>query len=171
MKYIVEDTRLIAIADAIRGKTGKTEAITLEQMPLEIASIVGGDAGGDAGGYTHALYNGVRLPILPEEAALNYPRALIRKNNDDQRYDLYFSTSAWYYTNTLTRVKTDAAPHYIVNFADMESATEWVYEKDTSANVNLSDTKTLTWSNRDIDSGSVGSGYTYFRGSDPVPTN
>lgn len=36
--------KLTAIADAIRGKTGKTEEMTLDQMPLEIAGIV---AGGD----------------------------------------------------------------------------------------------------------------------------
>ena len=34
--------KLTAIADAIRGKTGKTEEMTLDQMPLEIAGIVAG---------------------------------------------------------------------------------------------------------------------------------
>lgn len=43
--------KLTAIADAIRGKTGKTEEMTLDQMPLEIASIVAG------GGST--LYTGI----------------------------------------------------------------------------------------------------------------
>lgn len=33
--------KLTAIADAIRGKTGKTEELTLDQMPTEIASIKG----------------------------------------------------------------------------------------------------------------------------------
>ena len=32
--------KLTAIADAIRGKTGKPEEMTLDQMPLEIAGIV-----------------------------------------------------------------------------------------------------------------------------------
>lgn len=40
------DTKLTAIADAIRGKTGKTEEMTLDQMVTEIAGIqIGG--GGD----------------------------------------------------------------------------------------------------------------------------
>lgn len=39
--------KLTGIADAIRGKTGKTEALTLEQMATEIATI---ETGG--GGYT-----------------------------------------------------------------------------------------------------------------------
>jgi hypothetical protein len=35
-EYLVQDTALIAIADAIRAKTGKTDALTLEQMPSSI---------------------------------------------------------------------------------------------------------------------------------------
>lgn len=34
--------KLTAIADAIRTKTGKTDGLTLEQMPAEIAGISGG---------------------------------------------------------------------------------------------------------------------------------
>lgn len=34
--------KLTAIADAIREKTGKSDAMTLEQMPAEIAEISGG---------------------------------------------------------------------------------------------------------------------------------
>ncbi len=37
--------KLASVADAIRGKTGKAEKMTLEQMPLEIASIVSGGGG------------------------------------------------------------------------------------------------------------------------------
>ena len=39
--------KLTAIGEAIRGKTGKTEKLTLEQMPHEIASIVSGGGGGE----------------------------------------------------------------------------------------------------------------------------
>lgn len=38
--------KLKAIADAIRGKTGKTDGLTLDQMPGEIASIETGGGGG-----------------------------------------------------------------------------------------------------------------------------
>ena len=37
--------KLTAIADAIRGKTGKTAGLTLEQMPIEIGGISGGSGG------------------------------------------------------------------------------------------------------------------------------
>lgn len=38
--------KLTAIAEAIRAKTGKSDSMTLEQMPTEIASITGGGSGG-----------------------------------------------------------------------------------------------------------------------------
>ena len=34
--------KLTAIGNAIRGKTGKTELLTLDQMPTEISNIQGG---------------------------------------------------------------------------------------------------------------------------------
>lgn len=42
----INDTKLTAIANAIRGKTGKTAALTLDQMPTEIAGIETGGGGG-----------------------------------------------------------------------------------------------------------------------------
>lgn len=47
--------KLTDIADAIRNKTGKTDLLTLEQMPIEIESIQGG--GGSDSTFT-ALMNG-----------------------------------------------------------------------------------------------------------------
>lgn len=42
---IVSSSKLSAIADAIREKTGKDELLTLDQMPTEIESISGGGGG------------------------------------------------------------------------------------------------------------------------------
>lgn len=43
MKYLsVKNTDMIKIADAIREKTGKTDSMTLDEMPLEIAKIEAG---------------------------------------------------------------------------------------------------------------------------------
>lgn len=44
--------KLTAIADAIRGKTGKTGGLTLDQMATEIAGIQGGGGGSIEGIYT-----------------------------------------------------------------------------------------------------------------------
>lgn len=40
----VLDGKLTSVADAIRSKTGKTDSMTLEQMPGEIEGIVSGDS-------------------------------------------------------------------------------------------------------------------------------
>jgi hypothetical protein len=39
MKYVVDGESLTAIADAIRDKTGKTDDLTLAQMPTELAKL------------------------------------------------------------------------------------------------------------------------------------
>jgi hypothetical protein len=52
MKYIIEDTTLSNIADAIRSKNGESEQYTPEQMAEKIEEIEGGGSGG--GGYTIA---------------------------------------------------------------------------------------------------------------------
>ena len=46
-------TKLTAIADAIRGKTGKTDGLTLDQMATEIAGI---EAGGGGGGGMELIF-------------------------------------------------------------------------------------------------------------------
>lgn len=48
-KYVVKDTSLIAIAEAIRAKTGKSDPLTLADMPTTIANIEtgGGGSSGD----------------------------------------------------------------------------------------------------------------------------
>lgn len=48
MAYVIQDQTLTDIADAIREKTGKTDAMTPLQMPDEILSIQGGDSEWDA---------------------------------------------------------------------------------------------------------------------------
>ena len=63
-KYIIEDTTLSNIADAIRSKTGDTTEYTPAEMPAKIESIeTGGGSGTGGGGYSvdyinRALKNG-----------------------------------------------------------------------------------------------------------------
>ena len=47
-EYLIQDTTLTDIADAIREKTGKTDTMTPLEMPGEIAAIQGGGGGGVA---------------------------------------------------------------------------------------------------------------------------
>ena len=39
MKYAVEDTRMTAIANAVRAKTGKTDTMTVDKIPAEVAAV------------------------------------------------------------------------------------------------------------------------------------
>lgn len=48
MRYVVEESSLVAIADAIRAKTGESASLTLAEMATEIAGIETG--GGSSGG-------------------------------------------------------------------------------------------------------------------------
>lgn len=46
-KYLIEDTTLTSIADAVREKTGDTELIVVSELPSAIAAIETGGGGGD----------------------------------------------------------------------------------------------------------------------------
>ena len=39
----IDETKLSAIGDAIRSKTGNSELLTVDEMPTEIESIEGGE--------------------------------------------------------------------------------------------------------------------------------
>lgn len=68
------NSKLTAIADAIRGKTGGTEKLTLADMPLAIAGIEAGGGGGQyetgemiGDGLSHLWYdskqNAIHIPV------------------------------------------------------------------------------------------------------------
>ena len=47
-EYLIQDTTLTAIADAIREKTGGTDQMTPEQMATEISNIQASGGGDDS---------------------------------------------------------------------------------------------------------------------------
>lgn len=55
--------KLSAIGDAIREKTGKEDKLSLDQMPVEIASIETGGGGGGGGGVTLLYRAEVTEPV------------------------------------------------------------------------------------------------------------
>lgn len=192
MKYIVDETRLVGIADAIRSKTGGAEALTLEQMPTEIAGISGGSGGdgsprvidhvvniavdADTTARTYPqphLYNGVRLPELPFEALANYPYAWIRNNTTSGYYDLVFAAYPWYYNTNVSCSGGDSVtlPWYQIPIATADTATEWTFSKNTTGNFGADSARTVLWSNHDIPNGSATATDIYFEGTEPVPAD
>lgn len=73
--------KLTAIADAIRGKTGKSDSMTLDQMPTEIAGIVTGGGGANVLTYTAAeTLSGTGIIIEIEHGLGKIPKSFYAIN-------------------------------------------------------------------------------------------
>lgn len=175
--------KLTAIANAIRAKTGKTEPLTLDQMPTEIASISGGGGSSSGDGspfvikkvinigakvsvtgekyYTYALYNGVRLPRIPDSVRASYPYAWIRLNAGE--YQMIVSATKWYYSSGKMYLPTSTLnKKYTLTNSSWVDGGGWTDSGAWPIN-------TLIWSSHDIPNGSADATDIYFVGSEPVP--
>ena len=65
-EYLIQDTTLSAIADAIRAKTGTAERLTPEQMIAAITNIQSG-GGGDDNNYKEFVERTTANPTLPSD--------------------------------------------------------------------------------------------------------
>lgn len=190
--------KLTAVADAIRAKTGKAEEMTLDQMPIEINNIQtkDGSTGASFLGmiletvalrgcevtvtsevyYTHFLYNGVRLPRIPDNILKDYPYATIRETTAKGYYDLYVSASGFYFGIYGGRfpVGYDNNGANIANYqipisADMNTA-KWTYKETKYNYFDIQDSGySLLWSNHDIPNGSATATDIYFEATELVP--
>lgn len=192
------DAKLTAIAEAIRAKTGKTDALTLEQMLTEIASIQSGGStieGGTGSAllgtivetvalrgvevsvtaetfYLHALYNGVRLPIIPESVLKSYPYCIIRKGIGTGYYEMYCTIDAGYRSGDNINYSNATKVKYRVAIETMETATEWEDNGTTTSTIiGIDTTRPVIWSNYDIPNGSATATDIYLEATEPVPTD
>lgn len=122
---------------------------------------------------THALYNGVRLPKIPESLLASYPYAWIRKNTTSGYYDLIMSDSPYYYSSYIYEGAGVAGkPYYRVPISSAGSATGWTnYGSHGYTSWGLDANRTVLWSNHDIPNGSATATDIYFEGTEPVPTD
>lgn len=118
--------------------------------------------------YTHFLYNGVRLPKMPDSVLASYPYAWIRNNTTSGYYDLLMCSSKRYYNGGI--YPYDTCKWYRIEIASAASATEWTYYKDESNYFGIDTSRPVLWSNHDIPNGSATATDIYFEGTDPVPT-
>lgn len=211
---LYEETHIQAIANSIRGKTGKTDTMTVEEMSGEIDGITGGGGnlqektiytngeylpdenydgfskvtvlaegadstlpvaeessfGGEATGSGKFYYNGVLLPEIPSDVLAEYPYCWIRNNTTSGYYDLFFSTERFYL------VKSDSVsgsgltkPWYRIEISNYESATEWTYYNDSTANLGIGSDRTVMWSNHDIYQVSNSIPVIYFEATELMP--
>lgn len=115
---------------------------------------------------THAFYNGVRLPIIPEDVLAQYPYAWIRNNTTSGYYDLLLCPTQRYYNSEI--YPADAKKWYRIEIASATSAEEWVFYEDNNNYFGIDDNRTVLWSNHDIPNGSADATDIYFAGSEPV---
>ena len=122
---------------------------------------------------THALYNGVRLPAMPEDVLANYPYVWIRDNGSTGYYDLMFAKGIWhlYYANALNHNDNYNVELYRIKKTDA-NATEWVFNQSISSNAwGIDENRVCIWSNHDIPNGPATATDIYFEGTEPVPTD
>lgn len=173
------------IAKAIRSKDGTTGSIPALTFPERIRALSGGGGGGgDGSPYVvnvpvnisvsvsvtvedyvapkkdYALYNGVRLPSIPEDVLESYPYAAIIRY-EDNTYHLWAFTSKLYYGSNRVNIPACSYASYDV------SGDKWILTGTYTSSSYFAVGTTLVWSNFDVLNGST----IYFAGSEPVPTD
>lgn len=172
--------KLKAIADGFRASRGTTKGYSLDEMAVLAAEKVGG-SGGDGSPrvveslvnietvvsvtwenyYTHAMYNGVRLPKIPENVLVEYPYAYILSSN------AYFGASSVQpYISSSGNLRADGKA--VLYHYDSEKDAWVLFTNQTTVDAPIDG---LTWTNVDIPNGSATATDIYFYGSEPVPTD
>lgn len=121
---------------------------------------------------THCYFNGVKLPAPPADVLAQYPYAWIRKDDNSSRYDLAFAEEPWVYSTsggTIAKASSTPRPRYILNYSDVDIATEWTYLQDLAASYGVNESRPALWSSRDIPKNSASSTTIYLYGTPAVP--
>lgn len=184
---LYEETYIQAIADSIRGKTGKTDTMTVAEMSGEIDGIEAGSGsdlpvaeqssfGGETTGGNKFYYNGVLLPEIPSDVLAEYPYCVIRNNTASGYYDAFFAEEMFYWQITgssqgITQVDQSVQqPWYRIAIAESEQAENWELNKISSNTwFSFDDNRTLLWSNHDIYQATDSVPSLYFEATEPVP--
>lgn len=156
--YSIRKKELADIADAIRAKTGKSDGMSIEDMPKEIKEIKDND---NIDNFSSSIlkfdYNGNILPLLPVET--EYPYCFICKSAS--QFSLCFSSSKYYHVdaegehpNRIITASSSSLRNYLIKLSDKESATEWAYRNNTRYYYST-DSSDIIWANFDIPKGAV----------------
>lgn len=158
-----------AAVDGITGGGGGDGSPAVVEVVMNIGVGVSVTAGEPP--KNHALYNGVRLPKIPEDALEQYPFVWIRDNAESGVYDLLMAPTTWYRIYATIDMLSSVGAWYQMPKSSAQTAAEWPYKQSLrGGNMGISATKTVLWANHDIPDGSVTATGIYFKGSEPVPT-
>lgn len=117
--------------------------------------------------YSHFLYNGVKLPRIPDSVLASYPYAFIGLKQSTGQYQILASAQPMYFGNNgyITRQNSNEEPYiYCAEGDDV-----WTDGKSGNYGWNITEERILIWSNHDIPNGSADATEIYFAGSEPVP--
>ncbi len=164
--------KLTAIADAIRAKTGGTAALTLEQMPTEIAGIKGSTPQPacevkviPASTDSHYL-NHAHLPEIP--ANVEYPYLLVRQS--ETTITLWTCKSKMFYEVREDGTRQITIPDAAIRRTLDTTANAWVVNGVFTSSwfgVEGSENWAVWWSNYDIPKGSADATEIYWYASTP----
>lgn len=179
-----------AIAEAIRYVDGTTAEIIPTTYPERIKALSGGGGGGNGSAnvvnvpvnisarvsvtaekyYLFMLYNGVRLPRIPESVLASYPYAFIVKDLSSGAYRIYAGQAKAYFNvqSGVNRLDIPASSRCRYDYSN--DAWSLVNTYTTSTYFNMANFE-MVWSNFDIPNGSATATDIYFEGTDPVPTD
>ena len=152
--------------------TVESQGPNVVNVPVTISADVSVTAEDYVPPKTHALYNGVRLPRIPDSVLASYPYVFIRRNTTSGYYEMYCATGTTYYSSPNICFSTSTArQRYRISIASAETATAWASNGTSTANVGVDSARPVLWSNHDIPNGSATATDIYFEGTDPVPTD
>lgn len=142
-------------------------------LPVNLSAVMSVTAEDYSPPKTHALYNGVRLPKMPEDVLSVCPYYVIRYNGT--AYQFLAANCPWYYKNGYAytsiesgtfkyrQYKADTDAWSRVGSSDAGSAPGGWYVSTSGW--------TLIFSSHDMPNGSATATDIYFEGTDPVPTD
>lgn len=181
-KYIIDRETLVKIADVIRKKEESTALIPLPEFFSRVDGLVDSKApdGTDVTfGYVKqtvvettpegkAYYNGVLLPVIPEDELSNCPYIMILKHIEGNIY-VYGSTSIPYYQvkSSVNRLELPNGRSRTLYNVDSDS---WgtIDTKTSSTYCDLSSTWSIIWTNFNMPNGSATATSIYFKATEPV---
>jgi hypothetical protein len=174
-EYLIKEEALVAIAEAIRAKTGKTDELTLDRMPVEIDGIKGTGINFVSDGRSllneisesKCYFNGVMLPGISTDMLERYPYVWIRKDTTNGKYNLAFSRQPWYFSDSAMQFAEIVTVYYSAPIST--DATVWTFEKPVNTSFKINESRTVLWSSHDIPNGSADATEIYFDGSEPIP--
>ena len=178
-KYVTGDVIVAAVESTGGGSSGPFAKVSVMEgpdgeivdIPVNIKTAVSVSW---EKYYTHFLYNGVRLPRIPDSVLASYPYAWIRNDIANEKYDLVMSKTVNWLKGDGTAIRSDYetlgtyAKWFTTPTANPDA---WAEQSHSYGGFTVNDSRPVLWSNHDIPNGSATATDIYFEGTEPVPTD